>query len=74
MAGKAPNFVLIQIGAESGGGTAGKPERISTAQTTPCAMAARPQTSEVIETEVSEALIHFELGVKLDAFDRAVDA
>ena len=37
VAGKAPNFVPIQIGAGSGGGTAGESERILPAQTTPSA-------------------------------------
>lgn len=38
-AGKAPSLVRIQIGAESGGGTAGESERISSAQTTPLEIA-----------------------------------
>jgi transposase len=42
VAGKAPNFVPIQIGAESGSGTAGEHKRISWLQAKPLEIAAPP--------------------------------
>ncbi|MCK1495687.1 aldehyde dehydrogenase family protein, partial [Bradyrhizobium sp. 188] len=63
VAGKAPNFVPIQIGAGSGGGIAGESERISPAQTTSLEIAARPaKPCGVIEIEVSGARIRVEPG------------
>lgn len=56
VAGKAPSFVPIQIGAESGGGTAGELEGLSSAQVrivTPPTETA----SELVEVEVSGAHI-----------------
>nr|WP_283810748.1 transposase [Bradyrhizobium ivorense] len=42
VAGKAPSFVPIQIGAESGGGTTGESGCISSAQTRPLEITAPP--------------------------------
>ncbi|MGY3146638.1 hypothetical protein ACVWYQ_003637 [Bradyrhizobium sp. USDA 3397] len=66
--GKAPNFVLTQIGSGSGGGTAGRFERISTANDALCDRCSASKPSEVIETEMSGAVIRLELGVKLGRF------
>ena len=64
--GKAPNFVPIQIGAESGSGTAGEPERISRLQTKPLEIAAPPaKVCGVVEIEVNGARIRVEPGVEL---------
>ncbi len=64
--GKAPNFVPIQIGAESGSGTAGEPERISRLQTKPLEIAAPPaKACGVVEIEVNGARIRVEQGVEL---------
>jgi transposase len=64
VAGKAPNFVPIQIGAESGGGIAGESERISPVQTKPLEISApRAKACGVIEIEVSGARIRVEPGV-----------
>jgi transposase len=66
VAGKAPNFVPIQIGAESGGGTAGGSERTSPAQTRPLEIAVpSAKVCGVIEIEVSGARIRVEPGVEL---------
>ena len=55
-ADKSPNFVAIQIGAGSGGKTAGESERISSAQTTPLEIVAPPvKACGPIEIEVSGA-------------------
>jgi transposase len=57
VASEAPNFVPIQIGAESGG-TANQSERISSAQTRPLEIAApSAKACGVIEIEVSGARI-----------------
>lgn len=62
--GKTPNFVPIQIGAESGSGTAGEHERISRLQ--PLEIAAPPaKVCGVIEIEVNGARIRVEPGVEL---------
>ena len=64
--GKASNFVPIQIGAESGSGTAGEPERISRLQTKPLEIAAPPaKVCGVVEIEVNGARIRVEPGVEL---------
>lgn len=66
MAGKAPNFVPIQIGAESGGETAGETERASPAQTKAWEIAApSAKVCRLIEIEVSGARIRVEPGVEL---------
>jgi transposase len=66
VAGKAPNFVPIQIGGGSDGGTAGKSEHVSPAQTRPLEIAARPaKPCGVIEIEMSGARIRVEPGVEL---------
>ncbi|WGR72834.1 MULTISPECIES: transposase [unclassified Bradyrhizobium] len=64
--GKAPNFVPIQIDAESGSGTASEPERISRLQTKPLEIAAPPaKVCGVVEIEVNGARIRVEPGVEL---------
>ena len=66
MAGKAPSFVPLQIGAESGGGTAGESERISPVQTKPLEVAAPPaKVCGMVEIEVNGARIRVEAGVEL---------
>lgn len=74
VAGKAPNFVPIQIGAGSGGGTAGESERISPAQTTPLEIAAPAKPCGVIEIEVSGARIRVEPGVELATLSTVLSA
>jgi transposase len=65
MAGKAPNFVPIQIGAGSGGETAGESERTSPAQTKALEIAApSAKVCGVIEIEVNGARIRVEPGVE----------
>ncbi len=75
VAGKAPSFVPIQIGAESGGGTAGESERVLSAQTQSLEIAA-PATkhSGVIEIEVSGARIRVEPGVELTTLSTVLSA
>ena len=66
VAGKAPSFVPIQIGAESGDGTADESKRISPAQTRPLEITAPPtKACGVIEIELSGARIRVEPGVEL---------
>ncbi|MCP3475749.1 transposase [Bradyrhizobium sp. CCGUVB1N3] len=66
VAGKAPNFVPIQIGAGIGGETAGESERASPAQTKALEIAApSAKVCGVIEIEVSGARIRVEPGVEL---------
>ena len=72
VAGKAPNFVPIQIGAGSGGGTAGESERILAAQTEIAAPPAKP--SGVIEIELSGARIRVEPGVELTTLSPVLSA
>lgn len=75
VAGKAPNFVPIQIGAESGGGTAGESECISRVQTKPLEISApRAKACGVIEIEVSGAHIRVEPGVELATLSTALAA
>jgi transposase len=64
VAGKAPNFVPIQIGAEGDGGRAGAPECISPVQMKPLEIAA-PQAKAcgVVEIEMNGACIRVEPGV-----------
>jgi transposase len=63
--GKAPSFVPIQIGAESGGGTADGSERMSSAQTRSLEISAPlAKASGVVEIEVNGA-IRVEPGVEL---------
>ena len=64
--GKAPSFMPIQIGAESGGGTAGEFERMSPVQMKPLEIAAPPaKVCGVVEIEVNGARIRVEPGVEL---------
>jgi transposase len=66
VAGNAPSFVPLQIGAESGGGTAGESERISPVQMKPLEIAAPPaKVYGVVEIEVNGARIRVEAGVEL---------
>jgi transposase len=66
VAGKAPSFVPIQIGAESGGGTSGESERLSSAPMRSLEIAAPPAKARgVVEIEVSGGRIRVELGVEL---------
>jgi transposase len=75
MAGKAPNFVPIQIGAGSGGGTAGESERILAAPRTPLEIAAPPaKPCGVIEIELSGACIRVEPGVELATLSTVLSA
>jgi transposase len=75
VAGKAPSFVPIQIGAESGGGTAGESARISPALTTPLEIAAPPaKACGVVEIEVSVARIRVEPGVELATLSTVLSA
>ena len=75
VAGKAPSFVPIQIGAESGGGTAGESARISPALTTPLEIAAPPaKACGVVEIEVSGARIRVEAGVELKTLSTVLSA
>ncbi len=75
MAGKAPSFVPIQIGAESGGGTAGESERISPAQTRASEIAVpSAKTCGVVEIEMSGARIRVEPGVDLATLSTVLSA
>ncbi|WP_456843683.1 transposase [Bradyrhizobium sp. USDA 4510] len=63
LAGKAQNFVPIQIGAESDGGRVGKSECISPVQTKPVEIATPPaKVCGVVEIEVNGARIRGEPG------------
>ncbi|UWU67856.1 IS66-like element accessory protein TnpA [Bradyrhizobium sp. NC92] len=75
VAGKAPNFVPIQIGAGSGGETSGESERASPAQTKALEIAAHStKVCGVIEIEVSGARIRVEPGVELAALSTVLAA
>ncbi|UPJ94878.1 transposase [Bradyrhizobium sp. 172] len=75
VAAAVAGFVPIQIGAGSGGGTAGESERISPAQTTPLEIAAPPaRPCGVIEIEVSGARIRVEPGVELATLSTVLSA
>ena len=75
VAGKAPSFVPIQIGAESGGGTADESERISSAQRRPLEITAPPtKACGVVEIEVSGARIRVEPGVQLATLSTVLSA
>jgi transposase len=64
VAGKAQNFVPIQIGAESDGGRAGESECISPVQMKPLEIAApQAKVCGVVEIEMNGARIRFEPGV-----------
>jgi transposase len=63
--GKAASFVPIQIGAESGGGTAGASERIASAQARHLEITTPTKACGVVEIEVSGARIRIEPGVEL---------
>ncbi|WP_051311326.1 transposase [Bradyrhizobium sp. Cp5.3] len=66
VADEALNFVPIQIGAESSGGTAGESERISPAQTASLEIAAPPaKPCGAVEIELNGARIRVEPGVEL---------
>lgn len=64
MASKAQNFVPIQIGAGSGGGTADGSACISSAQARPLEITA-PLVCGVIEIEVNGPRIRVEPGVEM---------
>ncbi|MGY3609324.1 MULTISPECIES: IS66-like element accessory protein TnpA [unclassified Bradyrhizobium] len=72
VAGKAPSFVPIQIGAESDGETVGESERISPAQTEIAAPPAK--ACGVIEIELSGARIRVEPGVELATLSMVLSA
>jgi len=75
VAGKAPSFVPIQIGAESDGETVGESERSSPAQTRPLEIAAPPaKACGVIEIELSGARIRVEPGVELATLSTVLSA
>jgi transposase len=75
VAGKAPNFVPIQIDAGSGGGTAGESERMSAVQTTPLEIAAPPaKSSGVVEIELNGARIRVEPGAELATLSTVLSA
>src|SRR5206468_13097139 len=75
VAGNAPNIVPIQIGAGSGGGTAGESECVSPAQTRPLETPAQPaKPCGVIETEVIGARIRVEPGVELATLSTVLSA
>ena len=75
VAGKAPSLVPIQIGTESGGGTAGESERVSPAQPMPLEIAAPPaKACGVVEIEVSGARIRVEPGVELAKLSTVLSA
>ncbi|WP_063623798.1 transposase [Bradyrhizobium sp. WSM1743] len=75
VAGKAPSFVPIQIGAESGGGAAGEAGCISSAQARPLEIAAPPtKACGVIEIEVGGARIRVEPGVELATLSTVLSA
>ena len=64
VAGKAQNFVPIQIGAESDGGRAGESECISPVQMKPLEIAApQAKVCGVVEIEMNGARIRVEPGV-----------
>ncbi|MET4391793.1 transposase [Bradyrhizobium sp. F1.4.3] len=66
VAGKAPNFVPIQIGVGSDGETAAESERTSPAETKALEIAApSAKVCGVIEIEVSGARLRVEPGVEL---------
>ncbi len=67
VAGKAPSFVPIQIGAESRGGTAGELEPLEIA-------APATKLCGVIEIEVSGARIRVEPGVELATLSTVLSA
>jgi transposase len=74
VAGKAPSFVPIQIGAESGGGTAGESERIS-AQMRSLEISAPPtKACGVVEIEVNGARIRVGPGVELATLSTVLSA
>jgi len=75
VAGKAPSFIPIQIGAESSGRTAGDSERISPAKTKPLEIAAPPaKPCGMVEIEVSGARIRVEPGVELATLSTVLSA
>ena len=74
--GKAPSFVPVRIvEAESGGGTAGEPDRAAPAQTRLLEMASpAAKRAGVIEIEVSGARIRVEPGVELTTLSTVLSA
>lgn len=75
VAGKAPSFVPIKIGVESGGGTAHESERISSAQTRPLEITAPlARACGVIEIEMGGARIRVEPGVELTTLSTVLSA
>lgn len=75
VAGKAPNFVPIQIGAGSDRGTAGESGCISPAQMKPLEIATPPvKVCGVVEIEVNGARIRVEPGVELTTLSTVLSA
>lgn len=75
VAGKAPSFVPIQIGAASGRESAGESERVASAPMRPLEIAAPPaKLAGVIEIEVSGARIRVEPGVELATLSTVLSA
>ncbi|MGY3582640.1 MULTISPECIES: IS66-like element accessory protein TnpA [Bradyrhizobium] len=75
MAGKAQNFVPIQIGAESDGGRAGESECISPGKMKPLEIAAPPaKVCGAVEIEVNGARIRVEPGVELATLSMVLSA
>ena len=75
VAGKAPNFVPIQIGAGSDRGTAGESGCISPTQMKPLEIATPPvKVCGVVEIEVNGARIRVEPGVELTTLSTVLSA
>jgi transposase len=73
--GEAPSFVPIQIGIESGGGTANESERTSSAQARPLKITDPPiKVCGVVEIELSGARIRVEPGVELATLSMVLSA
>ncbi len=73
VAGNVPSFVPIQIGAESDGGKAGEPERLTTT-TRPLEIAALTKACGMVEIEMNGARIRVEPGVELATLSTVLSA
>jgi transposase len=72
---KAPSFVPVRIGGESGQETAGEPDRLAPAQTRLLEMASPPaKLRGLIEIEVNGARIRVEPGVELTTLSTVLSA
>jgi transposase len=72
---QAASFVPIRIGPESGGATAGEPDRVASARTRSPGLAAAPeQLSGAIEIEVSGARVRVGPGVELTTLSTVLSA